>query len=173
MPDDERFTRFWTQAQPVVASYISSMVPDFHEAEDLLQNVAVVLLRKFAEYDEGRPFVAWALGIAKFEVLGARRTHARSFLTYRPEIAEAVARAFEEMAPLLKRRTAALQECLGQVKGTAWRLLALRYQESLPPRDIAGHLGIAAGNVRVTLSRIRSALQQCVERRLAAEGESP
>src|SRR3954468_19026633 len=36
-PDNDRFTRHWTQAQPVVASYINSMVPDFHAAEDLLQ----------------------------------------------------------------------------------------------------------------------------------------
>ncbi len=173
MRNQERFTRLWTQAQPIVAGYISSMVPDFHEAEDLLQNVAVVLLRKFAEYDERRPFVAWALGIAKVEILRARRAHARSPLEYRPEIAEAVARAYEEMTPFLKMRAAALQKCLGRVKGPALRLLALRYRESLPPRDIAGRLGVAAGNVRVALSRIRAMLQECIERRLASEGESP
>ncbi len=173
MPGDEQFTRRWTQAQPVVASFISSMVPDFHEAEDLLQEVAVVLLRKFGEYDERRPFVAWALGIARLEVLSARRSHARSFLTYNPGIAEAVAQAFEEMSPLLGMRAAALRECLAEVKGNARRVVALRYQDSLKPRDIAARLGMAGGSVRVTLSRIRAALQACVERRLAAEGGRP
>ena len=62
---DERFMRYWTRAQPVVAGYVSSMTPDVHEADDLLQDTAVVLLRKFGEYDPGRSFVAWALGIAK------------------------------------------------------------------------------------------------------------
>jgi RNA polymerase sigma-70 factor (ECF subfamily) len=81
MDDSERFTLHWTAAQPAVGSYIGSLVPDFQEAEDLLQDVAIVLLRKFAQYDERRPFVAWALGVAKFEILSSRRRHARSFLT--------------------------------------------------------------------------------------------
>jgi RNA polymerase sigma-70 factor (ECF subfamily) len=170
MPNDERFTRLWTQAQPVVAGYLSSMVPDFHGAEDLLQNVAVVLLRKFPEYDEKRPFAAWALGIAKLEVLAARRSHARSFLTFHPDIADAVAAAFEEMAPALAQRSQALRECLSEVKGHALQIVALRYQESLPPRDIAAKLGMAAGHVRVILSRLRAALLSCVERRVHAQG---
>jgi hypothetical protein len=40
-----------------------TMVPDFHEAEDLLQNVAVVSLRKLSEYDPKHPFmVFFAMG---------------------------------------------------------------------------------------------------------------
>ena len=73
MNNHEQFTRRWTEAQPIVAGYISAVVPDFQEAEDLLQDVAVILLRKFPEYDAQRPFVAWAIGIAKREVLVARR----------------------------------------------------------------------------------------------------
>ena len=90
-PDDqERFTRCWTQAQPAVAGYIGSLVPNFHEAEDLLQNVAVVLLRKYPEYDESLPFVAWAMGIARFEILAKQRNFARSRTVFTPELAEQV-----------------------------------------------------------------------------------
>src|SRR5262245_25378219 len=76
----EQFTRLWTAAQPVVASYLGSLVPDFRDAQDLLQNVAIACLRKFAEYDSQRPFTTWALGMARLEVLNLRRTHARSRL---------------------------------------------------------------------------------------------
>ena len=51
MNNHEQFTRRWTEAQPIVAGYINAVVPDFQEAEDLLQDVAVILLRKFTEYD--------------------------------------------------------------------------------------------------------------------------
>lgn len=169
MEREERFTRHWTQAQPVVAGFVGSMIPDFHQAEDLLQNVAVVLLRKFDEYDPARPFAAWALGIAKNEILSWRRAHARSFLSYHPELLEAVAAAYEEMSPELRLRVSALKHCLQDVEGRAWDVLRLRYEESLQPRDIASKLGLAAGNVRVILSRIRTALQGCVERRLSSQ----
>jgi RNA polymerase sigma-70 factor (ECF subfamily) len=170
MLQHELFTRHWTQAQPTVAAYINSMVPDFQQAEDLLQNVAVVLLRKFPEYDPSRPFVAWALGISRNEILSTRRSFARSFLSFHPDLLEGVAAAYEEMSPQLKARAAALQDCIENVKGHARKVLRLRYQEALAPRDIAGRLGLEPGNVRVILSRVRAALQECVERRLSAEG---
>jgi RNA polymerase sigma-70 factor (ECF subfamily) len=167
MADNELFTRHWTKAQPVVAGYISSLVPDFLEAEDLLQEVAVVLLRKFDDYDPGRPFVAWALGIAKLEVLSNRRSHARSFLSYRPDVLETVTEVCAEMAPELEFRASALRECLKQVRGRDGELVKLRYEESLKPGEIAARLGMAAGTVRVVLSRIRASLQECIERKLA------
>ena len=77
-PDDQdRFTRCWTQAQPAIAGYIAALVPDPHAADDVVQEVAVILLRKFAEYDPARPFIAWAMGVAKGRE--AMRAEAHSF----------------------------------------------------------------------------------------------
>src|SRR5436190_23092920 len=104
MDAHERFTLLWTATQPVVGSYIGSLVTDFQEAEDLLQEVALVLLRKFHEYDVSRPFVARALGVARFEILHARRQHARSFVAAQSELLENVTAAYTELAPELDRR---------------------------------------------------------------------
>ena len=168
MADNESFMRHWTRAQPTVASYVSSMVPDFHEAEDLLQEIAVILLRKFSQYDERRPFVAWALGIAKLEVLAKRRSRARSLVTLRNEAVESVTATYADMAPELEERAVALRECLKQLAGRALALVKLRYQEALPPREVAGRLQEAPGTVRVALSRVRLALQECIERKVGA-----
>src|SRR6266498_2764687 len=119
MDAHERFTLLWTAAQPIVGSYIGSLVPDFQEGEDLLQEVAVVLLRKFPEYDGRRPFVAWALGVARFEILHARRRHARSFVAAQSDLLENVTAACTELAPELDRRASALRECLRMVEGRA------------------------------------------------------
>lgn len=40
-------------------------MPDFQEAKDFPQNVAVILLRKLSASDAQRPFTAWASGIAR------------------------------------------------------------------------------------------------------------
>ena len=58
-------TLHWTRAQPVVAGFISSMVPDFNDAEDILQRVALVIVKKFNQYDKNKLFLVWAMGIAK------------------------------------------------------------------------------------------------------------
>ncbi len=173
MDNHEQFTRRWTEAQPIVAGYISAVVPDFQEAEDLLQDVAVILLRKFPEYDPQRPFVAWAIGVAKREVLMARRHHARSFLSYQADLLERIGEAYEELAPEFEDRSHALRECLRRVKGRAGELLRLRYEESLKPNAIATQVGIAVVAVRVMLSRTRTALRECIERKLRPQKGRP
>jgi RNA polymerase sigma-70 factor (ECF subfamily) len=166
MDSQEQFTRLWTEAQPKLAAYLNALVPDFQEAEDLLQEVAVVLLRKFPEYDPQRPFIGWAIGIAKREVLMARRRHARGFVCYQAELLERISEAYEELAPELEDRSRALRECLRLVKGRAGELLRLRYEDALPPQEISGRIGMAVIAVRVMLSRTRSTLRECIERKL-------
>jgi RNA polymerase sigma-70 factor (ECF subfamily) len=170
MVDNERFTRDWTRVQPVVASYINSLIPDFHAAEDLLQDVAVILLRKYGEYDPSRPFVAWAIGVARLEVLSARRDLARCPLARVPGLAEAVAAAHAEMADELDARAAALRECVARIEGRPREVLRLRYELALPPREITSRVSMTAGAVRVLLSRLRASLQDCIDRRLVAAG---
>ena len=169
MENQEQFTRFWTEAQPKVAGYINALVPDFQEAEDLLQNVAVVLLRKFPEYDGQRPFIGWAIGIARREVLMARRRHARSFLCYHTDLLERISEAYVELAPELDERSRALGECLETIQGRAGQLLRLRYEEGLKASAIAGRVGMAVVAVRVMLSRTRAALRHCIEHKVKLE----
>ena len=173
MDNHEQFTRRWTEAQPIVAGYINAVVPDFQEAEDLLQDVAVILLRKFPAYDAQRPFVAWAIGIAKREVLVARRRHARGFLSYQADLLERISEAYEELAPEFEDRSRALRECLRTVRGRAGELLRLRYEESLKPNSIAARVGMAVVAVRVMLSRTRAALRGCIERKLKLPNARP
>ena len=163
---NEQFTCLWTVAQPKVANLISAAVPDFQQAEDILQNVALTCLRKFGEYDERRPFVAWALGVARREVLASQRKHARSFLCFRSDLLEQLAEVCEEMVPELDMRTRALRECLKLLDGRASKAVQLRYEQALRLDDVASKLEIKPLNARVLLSRIRSSLRDCVERKV-------
>jgi len=167
MADNEQFTRLWTKAEPVVAGYVGSMVRDFHTCEDILQEIAVILLRKFDQYDHDRPFESWAIGMARNEILARRRSQARSFLSYRQDLLSAITETYDELAPELSRQTLALRRCMGRIQGPNRQILELRYDEALKPRQIAEKIGMAAGAVRVRLSRIRASLRECVEQTLA------
>ncbi|MCI0537700.1 MAG: hypothetical protein L0Z50_21000 [Verrucomicrobiales bacterium] len=65
----EQFICLWIAAHPKVASLISGAVPDFDQCQQILQKVALSCLRNFNEYDRQRPFVEWALEIARREIL--------------------------------------------------------------------------------------------------------
>src|SRR5690606_7155690 len=93
----EQLARLWTESQPIVASYIISLVPNFHQAEDVLQQVAVILVREFDKYDLNRPFLPWAMGIAKNVALKSRRQAALdSVPLLEGELLDRVQTAFEE-----------------------------------------------------------------------------
>ncbi len=169
MPDrsQESFTRLWTQAHPAIAGYIQAVVTDPHAADDVLQEVALTLLRKFSEYDPARPFVAYAMGVAKTAILSERRDRTRAVSRLRPATVASLEQVWLEVLPSADARRGALGECLHRVTGRSRELVVLRYEEAIEPQEIARRLGMSAVAVRVALSRIRSALQGCIEKRLA------
>jgi RNA polymerase sigma-70 factor (ECF subfamily) len=166
MDDQERFARCWTAAQPVVAHFVFAAIPDFQQAEDVLQDIAVVLFRKFHQYQPERPFIPWALAVARLEVLSSKRKQARSFLELRPDLLGILGDLCLEMKPELDARAIALQECLRKLDRRALDLIALRYEEELPPRQIAAQAGSTSLRIRARLNRIRSFLRACIERQL-------
>jgi RNA polymerase sigma-70 factor (ECF subfamily) len=58
----------WTLAQPAVSAFITSVVRDFRDRDDVLQDVAVAVIESFGRWDPERPFVAWAIGVARNQV---------------------------------------------------------------------------------------------------------
>jgi len=157
----------WTQAQPVVAAFINSLIPSFHDAEDVLQIVAVTVAKKFLQYDRTRPFVAWAIGIAKFEILHYRRQSARGRHIFDDKMVDNIAQAYQETAGELGDLRNALRKCVREVQGRSRKLLELRYIRELKPARIARQLGMTANAVFVALHRIRIILRECIERQLA------
>lgn len=140
-------------------------------ADDLVQETSVVLFRRFAEYEEDRPFVAWALGVAKFQVLGLVRDNARSQVIFDDELLARFTDAWAEMAPRSSERTQALEDCIEELAAHARRLVHMRYFEEQTAEQIARQTGGTGAAVRVGLQRIRQRLRECVDRKLRARGD--
>src|SRR5678809_1005308 len=68
----EDFAELYAGCHLDLLRYVLTLLPDRHLAEDVVQETARVLWRKFADYDRARPFWPWARGIAHFEVRKAR-----------------------------------------------------------------------------------------------------
>ena len=168
----EELTVYWTQAQPIVSAFISSVVQSFQDAEDVLQMTAITLAKKYDQYDQSRPFVAWAIGIAKYEVLTYRRQKAKDQHVFDDAVVDQITQAYQETASELNGLGDALRKCLKEVKGRSRKMLELRYIRELKPTRIGRQLGMTTNAVFVALHRIRIALRECIERRLAATEES-
>jgi RNA polymerase sigma-70 factor, ECF subfamily len=117
----EQFTRLWTEVQPSVAGYVRAVVRDVHVTKDLVQETALVLLRKFGQWDPRLAFLPWALGVAKFEILAHHRDSGRSRLVFDDDLLDAITASWGMVAAEVLDEQAALQECLEKLSPHAGR----------------------------------------------------
>ncbi|HPM80105.1 MAG TPA: sigma factor [Candidatus Anammoximicrobium sp.] len=64
--------RLWVGRQSRVYAYIRALVFSGADAEDVLQEVAVVLWRKFDQFEPGTRFDQWAYRVASIQVADFR-----------------------------------------------------------------------------------------------------
>ena len=171
--DHERFLRSFLGEEMLLRAFLLAATGDRHVADDLLQSVATVLWEKIGQYDESKPFRAWALGVARLEVLKWRQKLARKREVLSENALECAAGAAEHLAEEIDRRHDFLRDCLEQVEGMARRVLDLKYVEGLVSREIAPRVGKSVEAVEMTLVRVRRALHDCVDRKLAQESRGP
>jgi RNA polymerase sigma-70 factor, ECF subfamily len=160
----EELATYWTAAQRAVAAFIRTLVPEFNESEDILQRVAVALVRKFQEYDRQRPFVAWAIGIAKREVVVYCSERARDRHVFKDSLVDQIAETYQRFPALPVHDLLAL--CLEELDGRARKVIHLRYVSGLKTLQIAAEMQMTDSAVRKLLSRARISLRDCVNRNL-------
>lgn len=165
----ERFAELWVQTEPSISAYVGAVVSGYHDAEDVVQKIATELARRFDEYDSSRPFIGWAMWIAKSRVIDFYRTQGRSRLVFSDGLLTRLAETMAEQATECSDRREALELCLQQLPSKSRQLLDLRYVEERSAAETAQRLNSTDGSVRVALTRIRSQLADCIQRRLAAE----
>ncbi|MDG2222994.1 MAG: sigma-70 family RNA polymerase sigma factor [Rubripirellula sp.] len=165
------FTHLWLQAEPSVSAYVFASIAGFHDAEDVVQQIAQELARRFEQYDPDRPFVAWALWIAKSRVIDFYRRNKRDHLVFSDELLKQLGEAIAASSGQRHERREALEQCLEHLPERSRQLLDLRYVEEMPASEIASTTDSTTGSVRVLLTRVRGALAECIQRRIAAEAE--
>ncbi len=159
----------WTRVQPSIERFIRSFIRNSAEAEDVLQEVALVIVDRYASYDATQPFIGWALGIARRIIWTHLRSKYRDQDLILTDAIGHVSSAFERLDPHVQGMKDALAHCVEKVSGEGRRALHLRYEEGLELKQIAGHLGKSASAVGVLLYRVRAVLRECIDRRLSAE----
>ena len=165
----EEFTHYWLEAEPSVSAYVFASISSFHDAEDTVQRIAQELARRFEEYDSGRPFVGWAIWVARSRVIDFYRAHYRTRVIFSDELLRQLADTIVEQAEDRSLRREALETCLDELPPRSRRLLDLRYVEERSAAEMAQETGSTCGSVRVLLSRVRTVLASCIERRLSME----
>jgi RNA polymerase sigma-70 factor (ECF subfamily) len=165
----ERLTRHWLSVEPVVRAYVAAAIRSFADRDDVVQQVALTVARRFEEYDPSRPFLPWVLWLAKSRITDFHRLQGRQRTVLSDAHLDSLATALVELQPEVSARREALEQCLERLAPEARRLIELRYHQQWPITQIASARQSTPGSIRVTLFRIREMLANCIRHRLALE----
>ena len=166
-----RFLRSFTAHEPALRAYVRRLVPARADADDIMQEVSVVLWEKFGSFRQGGNFKAWAFGVARYEVLAWLRDKGRDRLVLDEEVVAKLADEAVAEEPRLASQRAALEDCMAKVEPGQRALLMQAYGEDASIQDVAAHSGRTVAGFYQWLHRMRKLLLDCVRRTLAREGE--
>jgi len=165
-----RFVRLFAQHEHQVYAYIVSVLGNWTDADEVMQETSVALWEMFDDFQEGTSFCSWACRIAYFRILRFREKRRRDRHEFNNEFVEAVAATALEEADLFEFRRKALGGCVEKLRPDDRELLRACYADGGTIKNAAEHLERPAKSVYKALARIRQALFDCVQRRLSAEG---
>ena len=167
----QQFLRLFMASEPAVRAFVRSLVPTLDDANDVMQEVAIVLWEKFAEYETSEDFRRWAFGVAKFKVLSWQRDRMRDRHVFGLEATELLAAEPERHVGLLEAQRAALQECLHKLSAEQRGLVDSAYAPGARIDALAAHLGSTAMALYKKLHRLRMQLAECTRREFSRKTE--
>lgn len=179
MQDDDRsvpyqeFVRLYTRCERDIRAFVRSLLPTWTDADDVLQQTALVLWKKFDQFDSSGnagDFIRWACVIARFEALAYRRKIARDRLVFRDDLMELLAEEYVDELETRQHEQKALQHCLRQLPSRQRELLQAAYTPDVTVKELAAQCGASPAAFYMRLNRLRRSLLSCIRRRLHAEG---
>jgi RNA polymerase sigma-70 factor (ECF subfamily) len=167
MNDLSEFESVLRETQSVVRAYIAGLGIPLDLVDDLAQEVYLEYHRGAARRPAEVEPIRWLKGIAKNLCMNHFRKSKRAAALHQEAVAELLDRIDDDREPPVP---GALNVCLERLPGRSREMVGLRYREGMGSAAIGKAVGLSSSAVRIALLRIRSALRECLDRRLAGEG---
>ena len=161
------FVVLLTKHERMIYGYVLSLVPNLADADEIVQETCLRLWDEFDKYVPGSSFAAWSLTVAHYEVLTWRKRLSRSKLVFDDSLVELIGRERQIIERSAGPRHEALSDCLQELSENNQRLIAECYGGGRKIKDVATKLNRTEASVYKALERIRSALHQCIERKVS------
>ena len=157
----------------LLLGYLLAVTRNQTAAEEVFQEVALVILEEANKGKQVDHFPAWSREIARRRALEyfRREARARQLHSADESYLDAVDKSFDENVLTqeeLQQRETFLRQCLEKLGGRAREVIELRYRQDRTVSEIANALAWQAESVKVALSRARKVLTDCVGNKMRA-----
>jgi RNA polymerase sigma-70 factor (ECF subfamily) len=177
---EDAFCRLVRLHQGRVRTLISAYVKNADVVDDLAQEAFLTAYQSLRTYRGEAPLSLWLIGVARHHVLRHLRDEARRRAREGRGLAATLAAVQAERveadageAQRFEWELSALEDCVKSLPEESLRIVEEHYLKGRPLVVLAGELGKNEGALRMALLRIRSALRQCIQSKLAVGGAGP
>jgi RNA polymerase sigma-70 factor (ECF subfamily) len=170
-PETEKvqtFVTFLTAHQSRIYSFILSLVPVFHEADDIMQETTKMMWVLFDQFDCSTDFAAWGIKIARFRILEYRR-RCKPKLAFSDDLSQEIADKFNHRNDMTKEYLSFLKCCIQKLNLKDQTLILLRYQQNLKVKEISAQLGKSVQSIYQNLARVQDLLLSCVRKSISLD----
>lgn len=158
------FVTLLTNHQSDLWAFIISLIPGSPDVSDILQKTNLTIWSKQNDFQHGSDFRAWALAIARYEVLAHLKKAKRSnWLVFSDELIDTIATEAPKAIPPSSKRLELLETCMAKLKPNHLDLLKHRYQSNQGLETYAAASKRSVSSLSVTLHRIRATLKKCIQ----------
>jgi RNA polymerase sigma-70 factor (ECF subfamily) len=162
----KEFVMLLTASHEKLLGYLMSLLGRWHDAQDVLQRASLLMWQKFAAFETGSDFVAWASTICFYEAKNFQRLSARSPFLFDDELLDKLAKERLEDLEWQDQRMEALEQCLQQLAEPERQMLRAAYIEHGGIVALAKQMNRAPRTLYNKLNHLRRMLADCVLRRL-------
>jgi RNA polymerase sigma-70 factor, ECF subfamily len=172
MNSDDRseiYVREFVRHENELFRYVLTLLASWDDAQDVMQETALVLWRHIDDYDPARPFLPWACTFAYHQVSNFRsrkRTYQKMFSD---KVVECLANEYPDALPELQEQRKALDECFSKLSIKDRDLIKARYEPGFDALTFAKTTGQTTPVVYRSLRRIRKLLIECISQKTSAE----
>jgi RNA polymerase sigma-70 factor (ECF subfamily) len=168
--DEETLTRLLVREHDKLVAYTWTMVRDDHLVEDILQEVALVAVRKRSEIQDDQHFLAWMRVACRLTALDMLKRRGRQPASMGDEVLSLLDEAWAERDTTpVTGIVEALRKCVEELTPYSRQLIELRYHKGWKSAKIAASLKRETHAIYVALTRIHRSLADCVRRRMSEE----
>lgn len=146
----------------MIEAYAYAITRDFHLADDVYQDVALVVIAQWEQMPQGDGLLPWLKEVTRRKALELQRKQWRVSRMLSPEAMDQVEAVFP--LPTDNGLADAMARCVEKLPADARQAIQGRYGEGLAVPEIATRLGRTVQGVYAVLKRARLALEICVNR---------
>lgn len=158
------FVRLLSRHQGQIYSYILSIVGNFNDADDILQETSSKMWEIFDRYEPGTDFLKWSLSVAYYRVLEHRKNaKRRNRVIFTDDFFEHLSDSAPQHLSKTREYLERLNSCIEKLPPQDASVIKMRFSEAIPVKEIAVRINKPIRSIYFALARIQRLLIRCVE----------